>query len=172
MGMVFPPHIHVVDRFFHFTAPEYETIGAPPTAPRNVRWQCCGDAANWFGTTSHEAARCEFVRHAPPGVDPNEIYLRIGLVEANVRVLDLRALQTREHLGIDLGDLTGDSYEVTQRIARDARSEGFEGILSPSASLSGASTLVVFPHAMEHLVLVEEEIVRFGQMSNKFARRV
>lgn len=60
-------------------------------------------------------------------------------------VLDLTSESTRQQLGVSLRDLTGDSYKVTQRLGDWARTNGYDGILAPSARDAAGSNLVIFP---------------------------
>lgn len=59
----------------------------------------------------------------------------------------------RQRVGITIDELTSDDYEPCQRVAQFARTQGFEGILSPSAALDGTTTLVVFDAAVDKIII-------------------
>ncbi len=77
---------------------------------------------------------------------------RIGQVRIRgLKVLDLCDPKVREALGISEADLIGNDFALCQEIAEYARQFHFEGILAPSAALSGELTLAVFSSAMRKL---------------------
>lgn len=58
--------------------------------------------------------------------------------------LDLTDPSVRQKLGVSLEDITGDSYQTTQRLAKWARKNGFDGIVAPSARNSKGYNMVIF----------------------------
>lgn len=69
----------------------------------------------------------------------------IAVVDLNV--LDLCDPAVRDQLGVSEADLIDDDYSLCQVIADEA-ARHFDGVLAPSAALSGRRTLVVFPAGM------------------------
>ena len=59
-------------------------------------------------------------------------------------VLDLTRANVREQLGISLKDITGNEYGVTHQIGSWAKSQGYDGILAPSARNPTGSNLISF----------------------------
>jgi RHS repeat-associated protein len=60
------------------------------------------------------------------------------------RVLDLTNPNVRKQLGVSLEEITADSYARTHSLAEWARTQGYRGILAPSARNAGGSNLVSF----------------------------
>ena len=106
------------------------------------------------------ASWCELFRHfTADGVDPFEVRRRAGrCTVSSLSVLDLTDRHVRGALDIDEQDLTGDDYELCQRLAEAARAAGLSGVLAPSAGLPGQQTLVVFNGPLDSgLVVIESE---------------
>ncbi len=59
-------------------------------------------------------------------------------------VLDLTDSNVRNQLGVDLKDLTGESYKTTQQLGDWAIENGYDGILAPSARNATGSNLISF----------------------------
>ena len=65
-------------------------------------------------------------------------------------LLDLTNPSVRDSLGVNLGDLTRTGgttawrYEITQPLGRWAESNGFRGIVAPSAQADGGANLILF----------------------------
>ena len=59
-------------------------------------------------------------------------------------MLDVSNPKTRDQLGISLGDITGNNYDVTQSIGDYAYSNGYNGIIAPSARADGGVNVIVF----------------------------
>lgn len=66
----------------------------------------------------------------------------------NLGVLDLTDPAVTSALGVTEAALVSDDYDVTLSIAVAAVEAGFNGILAPSAALTGRRTIVVFPNGM------------------------
>jgi RES domain-containing protein len=60
-------------------------------------------------------------------------------------VLDLTDPSTRQQLNVTLDQITSDDYTITQQLGAFARSNGYDGILAPSAREIGGSNIVIFP---------------------------
>lgn len=60
-------------------------------------------------------------------------------------VLDLTRPNVRDQLGVSLKDITGSEYDVTHQIGSWAKSQGYDGILAPSArNIIGSNLIVSF----------------------------
>jgi RES domain-containing protein len=82
-------------------------------------------------------------------ISPFEIRRRIGRARVeSLRVLDLTDPEVRQALALTEADLTGDDLTRCQALGDAARTAGFEGILAPSAALTGEIILVVFAGAI------------------------
>jgi hypothetical protein len=68
------------------------------------------------------------------------LHLRVDLAS----VLDLTNLATRQARGLTLGDLVSDDYAKCQKVARDARREGYEAIRYPSATGAGENLAIFY----------------------------
>ncbi|MGX9254474.1 RES family NAD+ phosphorylase [Pantoea ananatis] len=82
------------------------------------------------------------------GVDLSNRVLTSKKVQLN-NVLDLTKPEIRNKLGVSLDDLTrtasgSNKYEVTHQIGKWAKSQGYEGILAPSARNSTGTNLISF----------------------------
>jgi len=105
------------------------------------------------------ASWCELFRHffAGDAVDPFEVRRRAGRARIEgLRLLDLTDLQVQASLGVDEEDLVGDDYDLCQALAEAARVAGFDGLLAPSAALSGHVTLALFASTVDSGRIIEE----------------
>jgi RES domain-containing protein/uncharacterized Zn-binding protein involved in type VI secretion len=93
-----------------------------------------------YGGTSPQTALAEVEHYG----------LSAGRVSASKEVslnnvLDLTNPATRNELNVTLGQITGDSYSTTHQLGTLARTNGYDGILAPSARNPGGTNLVIFP---------------------------
>ncbi len=63
-------------------------------------------------------------------------------------LLDVSNPNVRNQLGINLKDITGDSYEVTHKIGQYAQKNGYSGIVAPSARADGGLNVIIFDGAI------------------------
>jgi RES domain-containing protein len=89
-----------------------------------------------------DTARREFDRYGA-------IPLKDGLMEASIElelthVLDLTDSRVLSLLRVNAHQLVGDSYVVPQEIARQCWEVGIEGLIVPSAAVTGARNLALF----------------------------
>lgn len=59
-------------------------------------------------------------------------------------LLDVSNPSTRRQLGVTLEDIIGDSYDVTHKIGEFAKTNGFSGIIAPSARADGGLNIIIF----------------------------
>ena len=76
-------------------------------------------------------------------VDSSKVELVSKKVSLN-NELDLKDPKVRTQLGVDISDITGDSYDVTHKLGDWAIDNGYDGILAPSARNATGSNLISF----------------------------
>ena len=59
-------------------------------------------------------------------------------------MLDVSNPSVRNQLGVSLNDLVGENYTVTHKIGKYAYSNGYNGIIAPSARADGGVNIVIF----------------------------
>jgi len=147
--------------FWHHGPVRRDVVYVPASPNYGARFHVAGGPGAWYASSTEQGAWAELFRHfLDDGVDPFEVRRRMGRVRVDgLRVLDLADGANCMALGITWDDLTSDDYAQCQRVAHLARERGLDGILSPSAALAGAATLVVFEGAT-HQITVELSRVR------------
>ncbi|WP_080062355.1 RHS repeat-associated core domain-containing protein [Serratia sp. FGI94] len=93
-----------------------------------------------YGANSRKTALSE-VTHW--NVDLSRRILISKKVQLN-NVLDLTRSNVRDKLGVSLGDLTSNDYTITHQIGHWAKTQGYDGILAPSARNPTGSNLISF----------------------------
>jgi len=93
-----------------------------------------------YGATAPETALAEIEHY---GLTAGRVSVSKQVSLGNV--LDLTNSGVRGELGVTLEQITGDSYATTHQLGNLARSNGYNGILAPSARYPGGSNLVIFP---------------------------
>jgi hypothetical protein len=94
------------------------------------------------------------------GVSPFEVRRRVDRVRVSLVVLDLTQQRSIAALGLLPEQLVADDLSICQELAEQAQSAGFEGILAPSAALSGEVTLAVFGAAISKITVELDRGVR------------
>jgi RES domain-containing protein len=142
-------------------------------ADYDARWHRVGQGA-WYASTSAVGAWSELFRHfSHDGVSPFEVRRRIGRVGVTgLLIWDLTDETTRRALNVTLPELCDDDYAVCQQVADLARAAGVEGLLAPSAADKSARTLVIFPDAMNKVVILSSTIARPPQRWRSVLLRV
>jgi RES domain-containing protein len=81
-------------------------------------------------------------------------------------VLDVYDALISESIGLLQDSLTGTDVAITRRIAADARSQGFEALLVPSAAVGGAKNLVIFLDKISSMPdVISSTPVNFGRQA-------
>ena len=111
----------------------------PGNVAANHRYSGPGEGAV-YGATSPETALAE-VNHY--GLADGRVSVSKDVSLQNV--LDLTDPSTRQQLNITSESITSDSYSTTQQIGSFARTNGYDGILAPSARNPAGSNLIIFP---------------------------
>ena len=104
-----------------------------PTAKSRFHSDCIG------GADSPETALAEVMNYESP-IGKVSVSRDISLDN----VLDLTDPSTLRQLNVTTDQITGESYKFTQQIGNMARSNGYDGILAPSARRFGGTNLVIF----------------------------
>lgn len=82
------------------------------------------------------------------GIDPDQFPERAWWVyELEVKlqsVLDLTDVEVLQKIGISESSLTSSEINAPREIAAEAREQGYEALLVPSAAVSGSKNLVIF----------------------------
>jgi len=128
-------------------SPKHQVLDVADPPVTDGRFHRQGGRPTWYGSSSEGAAWSELSRN-PHGVDAREAKRRLGRVIFDVAALDLTDPSLRDALGVTLLELTSPEREVCQALADIAADAGFDAVLSPSAALSGATTLAVFGEAI------------------------
>jgi len=97
-----------------------------------------------YGANSPKTAIAE-VTHGVKN-DPNLLKGRIVVSKRFQlkNVLDLTDSKVRTQLGIELKDITNNNYKITHQLGDFAKTNGYDGILAPSARNSKGSNLITF----------------------------
>ena len=111
----------------------------PGNIAANHRYSGPGEGAV-YGATSPETALAEVDHY---GLADGRVSVSKDVSLQNV--LDLTNPSTRQQLNITSDSITSDSYSNTQQIGSFARSNGYDGILAPSARNPTGSNLIIFP---------------------------
>jgi RES domain-containing protein len=126
------------------------------------RWNRYAEYGCLYTSLSPEGARAEYAKELRRiGIDaaadqPKDL---VSLTIGVARVLDLTDASRRDHFGIGVEALTGDSeddLESCRLVADLARLEGYDAILSPSAALDGTRNLNLYIDGRaDHLRLMD-----------------
>ena len=95
-------------------------------------------------TAAKEVARGLRQRGVDPAGFPESAWWIYELEVTSESVLDLTDPEVLQKAGIQQGSLTGADISATQEIARQARTQGYEALLVPSAAAPGSKNLVLF----------------------------
>ncbi|PYU26520.1 MAG: hypothetical protein DMG30_01940 [Acidobacteria bacterium] len=104
------------------------------------------------------------------GVDPDQFPEGAWWVyELEVKlgsVLDLTEAAVLQNSGLQGGSLTGGDVIATREIATQAREQGYEALLVPSAAVAGSKNLVIFlDRALARPNVLSSKPVSFGEKS-------
>ena len=126
------------------------------------RWNRYAEYGCLYTSLSSDGARAEYTKELRRiGIDaatdqPKDL---VSLTVSVARVLDLTDAARRNHFGVALETLTGDTDDDLEscRIVADlARLEGYDAILSPSAALDVARNLNLYIDGRaDHLRLMD-----------------
>ena len=161
-------------RVWHQGRPWYGLISFQDPSRGGGRYHRAGEEGLWYASTTSMAAWAQIFRGKPDDdLSPFTVKRRVGrCMIRSLIVLDLSDDQTRRVLRVTEEELRSDDYTKCQAIADQARAGGFEGILSPSAALSGAIDVVVFKVGIPKVTEERSRVQRPPRSMKKHLRRI
>jgi len=111
------------------------------------RWHQAGDGPTQYLSTTVEGAWAELIRAEGLRSDTEVALVRMPMwaVELRIkRLADYSTFEAADAAGFPPDALVDDDYGRCQEEGLRLRSEGFQGVLAPSAALPGAVNLTVF----------------------------
>jgi RES domain-containing protein len=96
-------------------------------------------------TAANEVARGLRQRGIDPGQFPEGAWWVYELEVSLESVLELTDVDVLQKSGLERDSLTGSDVNATRQIAAEARAQGYEALLVPSAAVSGSKNLIIFP---------------------------
>lgn len=126
------------------------------------RWNRRGIYGCLYTALTAEGALAEYrkystLAHGTRGLDVRDLVsVRVNRIGP---VLDVTDVEMRAEAGVDLRTLTSDDpddLETCRAIADWARSDGYQGLLVPSAALPGAINLVIYIDGLASNVDLDE----------------
>lgn len=111
------------------------------------RWHRVGDEPTQYLSTTVEGAWAELIRTAEISSEPEVALVRMPMWAAQVhlkRLADLGTFERAAAAGFPPDALVDEDYSRCQVEGRRLREAGFQGVLSPSAALPGATNLAIF----------------------------
>ena len=123
------------------------------------RYNIPGEFAALYASIDEETARAEVTRGVSRrGIDPGSYAPKSWAgyeIEVHLAaVLDLTDVGVLERLGVDVGALTDDNLGVPRSLGAEARAAGYDGLIVPSAAVSGGRNLVIFLDRCAHRPVV------------------
>ena len=154
-------------------SPKRRLLQVDDPASYRGRFHRVGDAATWYSSLTTRDAWAQLFRHTSGGVDTFEVKRRIGhALVSGLVVLDLTDKRIRRAVGIRLTELRSNNHAECQKVAREARAAGLEGILAPSAALRAETTLVVFDRALKKIAERDARIETPPERMRAVRRRI
>jgi len=111
------------------------------------RWHRTGDGPIQYLSTTVEGAWSELIRAEGLQSESEVAFVRMPMWVAELqieRLADYSAFEIAEEAGFPPEALVDDDYTRCQDEGLRLRSEGFQGVLAPSAALSEAMNLTIF----------------------------
>ena len=107
----------------------------------NHRYSEPGRSALYFGQ-EESTVNAELLHWDTNPAEPGRITYKLNGDYYNL--LDLTDKQVLNRLGIDYNSITGDDYTITHMIGRFAETNGYQGIIAPSARAEGGVNVIVW----------------------------
>lgn len=153
-----PPERVITGTFWRNTSPGRDALQLPAKARASARYHRRGQAPPLYAASDRDASWGELFRHTDPSiVSPFEIRRRMSRLEVDrLPVLDLTDPDVRAVLHVTEAQLTSNDLRDCQRVADLVASEParYGGILGPSASKPGETTLAVSQEWLERVSVV------------------
>lgn len=130
-----------------FRYSDYDTpLWARPNSS-NGRWHVVADGPTQYLSISVEGSWAELIRAEALHAEQEVALVRMPMwvLEIHVQnIADYATFEKAEAAGFPPDALVDDNYTHTQAEAVRLRSEGFRGVLAPSAALPGGTNLTLF----------------------------
>jgi RES domain-containing protein len=148
-----PPTLSLSGTFYRQTSPRRAALDLAQPAPAAGRYHRRGGQSPVYASSSAEASWGELFRHTEPGISPFETKRRMSELQVTgLRVLDITDPSVQAALGISQRKLVGNRRGSCQQVAAFAHLwPEIDGLLAPSAAMSGMTTLVIFPQGLEYV---------------------
>jgi hypothetical protein len=114
---------------------------------RAGRWHRSGDGPTQYLSMSTDGAWAELIRNEELRAEDEVAMVSVSmwavLVEEG-RIANYSTFEHAERAGVDPASLVSEDYEACQIEGARLRSEGYSGVIAPSAGLPGACNLTLF----------------------------
>lgn len=111
------------------------------------RWHRFGDEATQYLSTTVDGAWAELIRAEELHTEQEAALVRMPIWVAEVhvqRIADYSTFEKAEIAGFPPEALVEEDYSLCQAEGKRLRSAGIQGVLAPSAALSGSGSLTLF----------------------------
>ena len=144
------PAVHTVrGLFYRCVSRKRDPLSPEGARLRGGRYNRAGDTALYLADDPLLAVEESLQRALEFDVPRFNPRLLVTTEVSFAAILDLMDPRTRELLGVTVNDLVArgsdGALELTRAIGEQARAEGLEGVLAPSACSHGRANLVIFP---------------------------
>ncbi len=141
------------------TAPLFHAAGEPHPSQPDGRWHRSGEGYAQYLALEAAGAWAELIRYERirAHVRAREYERNLWLVHVEESdIADLRSFAHYTDCGLDPRTAVAEHVHA-QALAEELRADGFRGLLSPSAALSGATNLTLFGERYEKVLLASPE---------------
>jgi RES domain-containing protein len=111
------------------------------------RWHSFGDGATQYLSTTVDGAWAELIRPEELRTEQETALVRMPIWVAEVhvqRIADYSSFEKADAAGFPPEALVEDDYSLCQAEGRRLRAAGVQGVLAPSAALTGSKNLTLF----------------------------
>lgn len=142
------------------TSPLFHAAGEPTPSQPDGRWHRQGEGYAQYLALEALGAWAELIRYERirAHARSREYERNLWLVHVEEsEIADLRSFAHYTDCGLDPRIAVAE-HAPAQALADELRAEGFRGLLSPSAALSGATNLTLFGERYEKILLTSPEL--------------
>lgn len=140
-----PRQTHFEDVAFRYSNYDTPFWVRPNSEPG--RWHRTGDGPTQYLSTTVEGAWSELIRAEGLRTNAEVSLVRMPMWVAEIQIqqlADYRTFEAAREAGFPPDALVDDDYSRCQEEGGRLRSEGFQGVLAPSAALPGTVNLTIF----------------------------
>jgi len=147
---------------FRIHAPDKDALDTSASRDFGGRWNRPRKYGVLYTSLTRETAQAEYkIQLIKRGLTPDDLFDRsISTIEVNLqRVLDLSDPDRQKEFGISQSELESDDDICRKKmldIADEARAQGYEAIISPSARIRKGKNLNVFMDLLEDRSFVKK----------------